>query len=248
MSIKTKFVSGAAILFALMFIVVLFQNGKLNNEIEQIDIENQNLVGQVSYMNTLKFEISELEDENFILSRVLSEEKEVADSYRAIVGDNIKTGLVSKAKEIENQTPLEFETAYAVSKYADMMDLNVSLILSVMELESNFEQYEVGTSQDRGYMQIIPGTEEWLATTYGDSMGLTYDPDRIFEPEYNIGLASIYLSMLRNAYGDDYDRILSEYNRGPGNLKKYYEEHNTYETTYSQVILKKEGKYLALNN
>ena len=116
-----------------------------------------------------------------------------------------------------------------------------------MELESNFNQYEVGADNDRGYMQIIPSTEKWLAETYGEKYGLSYNPERIFEPEYNIGLASIYLSLLKDAYGDNYDRILSEYNRGPYNLQRYFEENNTYETTYSRVILTKEQKYLALN-
>ena len=116
-----------------------------------------------------------------------------------------------------------------------------------MESESNFQQFEVGTSEDRGYMQIIPSTEEWLANTYGVQYGLEYDPERIFDADYNIGLASIYLSLLQKSYGDDYNRILSEYNRGPYNLMEYYKENNTYETTYSRVVLSKEHKYLALN-
>ncbi len=238
-------ISIATIFFILLFIIVVTQNIQLNENIRNIETKN---INQVSQINMLSKEMTALEDENLIIRRVLSDEKEVADSYRLLVGDYQGDDLVAKAKEIKDDTPLDFETAYIVAKYANEFNLNVSLILSVMELESNFSQYEVGADDDRGYMQIIPSTEKWLAEEFGEKIGLSYDPDRIFEPEYNIGLASVYIDLLQNAYGNDYDRILSEYNRGPYNLRKYFEENNTYETTYSRVILTKEQKYLALNN
>ncbi len=247
MTIRKRTVSGAVILFALMLITVLMQNSKMNDQITHLNMNNERLIDEMAQINTLNNEIAQLENENFIIGRVLLEEKEVADSYRAIVGDHAQTDLVAQAKEIENKTPLDFETAYIVAKNSDTFNLNASLILSVMELESNFKQFEVGGADDRGYMQIIPSTEEWLADAYGEEYGLNYDPERIFEPEYNIGLASIYLSLLQRSYGNNYDRILSEYNRGPYNLKEYYLENRTYETTYSRVVLSKEHKYIALN-
>ena len=237
-----------SILIILMLVFTLVQNNEYDAKVEQLNIKNQMLSQQLTQLNVLTKEIEVLEDENYLMSRVLSEEKEVADSYRELVGNNVSKDLVAQAKSIEEETPIDFETAYYVAKYADLFDLNVSLVLSVMELESNFGQFEVGTSEDRGYMQIIPATEEWLATTYGDEIGIEYNPEKIYEPEYNIGLASIYLSLLKNNYGNDYNRILSEYNRGPYNLREYFKENNTYETTYSRVILNKESKYLALNN
>lgn len=159
-----------------------------------------------------------------------------------------KTASVeSRAKEIANGTPLDYESALILVEYADQYDLNPSLILSVIEVESNFNQWEVGTSRDRGYMQIIPATEKWLASDFGSELGLKYNPDRIFDPEYNIGLAAAYLNLLQKNYGDNYSRILSEYNRGPGNLKKYYQKNGTYSTTYSRKVLSAEKRYLAFN-
>lgn len=152
-----------------------------------------------------------------------------------------------RAKEIANGTPLDYESALILVNYADKYDLNPSLILSVIEVESNFNQWEVGSSRDRGYMQIIPATEKWLASDFGSELGLKYNPDRIFDPEYNIGLAAAYLNLLQTNYGDDYSRILSEYNRGPGNLKKYYQKNGTYSTSYSRKVLSAEKDYLAFN-
>ncbi len=152
-----------------------------------------------------------------------------------------------KAKDISSATPLDFNTSLILVDYANRYEMEVSLLLGLMELESNFKQYEVGTAQDRGYMQIIPSTEKWLATAFSEELGFEYDPERIYEPEYNIGLAVVYLNTLKTAYGDNYDRILSEYNRGPYNLRKYYEKYATYETTYSRVVLSRANKYLAYN-
>ncbi|OPL07549.1 MAG: hypothetical protein AVO33_05355 [delta proteobacterium ML8_F1] len=238
----------AAILSILLSATLIVQNFLIYLDNQSLIDENHTLTIELEQITTLNEEIRVLKDENQFIQKILLEEKAVADNYRKLVGDYNHNDLVAKAKEILSSSPLDFETAYIVAKYADQFNLNVSMILSVMELESNFSQYEVGAHEDRGYMQIIPLTEKWLAETYGHEYGLDYDPDRIFEPEYNIGLASIYLSLLRDAYGNDYNRILSEYNRGPSNLQSYFEENETYETTYSRVILSRESKYYALND
>lgn len=151
------------------------------------------------------------------------------------------------AREISDATPLDFESASVLVKYADIYDIPYSLILSIIEIESNFTPTLVGTSQDRGYMQIIPGTEKWLATEFGEELGLTYDPNRIFEPSYNLALGIKYIAELMDQHGADYERILSEYNRGPVNLKRYYAANRTYSTTYSKTVLSRQHKYVALN-
>jgi len=162
--------------------------------------------------------------------------------------DSLDTTQLEKAKEISDATPLEYESAVILVKYADIYDIPYSLVLSIIDIESGFQKNLVGADRDRGYMQIIPGTERWLAKTFGDELGLSYDPNRIFEPEYNLALGIKYLDELMSDYGVDYDRILSEYNRGPNNLKKYYEANRTYSTTYSRKVLSKNTSYVALND
>lgn len=152
--------------------------------------------------------------------------------------------LDERVQIILELTPLDAETAKIVLEYADDYNVRPSLILGVMDLESNFSQYLVGTSQDRGYMQIIPGTEKWLATKHGEELGLSYNPERIFEADYNIPLAVKYLSILLEQYNNNDTKALTSYNRGDGGLKKWYEIHGTYETAYSRVVLKREKKYL----
>lgn len=150
-------------------------------------------------------------------------------------------------QDIEKNTPLDFDTSYVIISYARKFNIKPSLILAMIDLESNFEQYCEGSHKDRGYLQIIPSTEKWLAEEFGDELNIEYNPERIFEPEYNIALGSAYISLLSSAYGDDINRILSEYNRGPYNLKKFYDKHKTYETAYSRSILTREKKYEHFN-
>jgi len=156
--------------------------------------------------------------------------------------------LEENASKIMEVTNLPEEAALSVVKYSEDLDIKTSLLLALMELESDFNKYEVGTHEDRGYMQIIPGTEKWLAEEYGDMIGVKYDPERIFDEDYNIGLSAVYINILHDAYGDNFHRILSEYNRGPYNLKKYYEKNGTYSTSYSRKVLSLEKKYQPLNS
>lgn len=224
----------------LILVVSLFSGFKSNKGV----VEQELVIDEVSIESEV-VEINEDEstlEENTVLSdevmaRPLGEESDIE-----IDEDELK------ALEIVDSTPLDMETARIIVEYSNEFDINTSLILAIIDLESNFEQYEVGGAKDRGYMQIIPGTEKWLANEYGHKIGIEYNPERIFEPEYNIGLGVLYIDLLQNAYGTNYNRILSEYNRGPYSLKKYYEKNKTYVTKYSKVVLNREKKYLALND
>jgi uncharacterized coiled-coil protein SlyX len=206
----------------------------------QLEYQNQEYLDTIESLNT---KVAKMEAE-------IDEKKELEEKIKEVEKyiNLDDADSVAKVNEITEGTPLDFETACIVVEYANQFELNPSLILAVIDLESNFKQYEVGAADDRGYMQIIPSTEKWLANEYGDKIGVTYDPEKIFDPEYNIGLGAAYLSLLKNVHGEDYNRILSEYNRGPYNLRRYYEANNTYVTTYSRVVLSREKKYLAFNN
>jgi len=224
----------------------------VKDRIDNLEIEANEAVTLAIKSDKFEMEIESMNQEMDRLKNEL-EDKEALEAKVKRIEEFIDLDAytdedLQKAKDISQSTPLDFQTALILVDYSNKYELKLSLLLGLMELESNFNQYEVGTSLDRGYMQIIPSTEKWLAKAFSEELGFEYDPERIFEPEYNIGLSVVYLNTLRTAYGDNYDRILSEYNRGPYNLKRYYEKHATYETTYSRVVLSRANKYLAYNN
>lgn len=247
--------TGNKVLWSLMVVlsiaVVLLTNAnlKISKEIQVLKSDNIRLESVVSSQ----------EEENERLFIQLQEANEVIKVQRPVVEhfnalskfidfDAFDLGQLETVMRISEETPLSYEGALALVKYADQYDLPYSLVLSIIDLESSFQQNLVGTSRDRGYMQIIPATERWLAHNFGEELGLEYDPSRIFEPEYNLALGIKYLDLLRSNHGDDFERILSEYNRGPSNLARYYSAYQTYSTSYSRTVLAREKKYLALNN
>lgn len=152
-----------------------------------------------------------------------------------------------KAERVLSTIPVDMRSAAAVSYYSRRFGLRTSFVIAVMEQESCFNQYTVGTHQDRGFMQIIPSTERFIAKSYGPGIGLQYNPERIFEAEYNIALSTAYLGDMNYQYQGDNHRMLSEYNRGSGKLATYYRKNGTYATSYSKSVLAKEQKYLELN-
>lgn len=150
---------------------------------------------------------------------------------------------VQRATLVDMETPLTLESSLYLIEYCDRYQVDPALVLSVIEVESNFDATAVGSSRDRGLMQIIPSTEKWLARNFGTELGLPYNPENIFEPEYNLGLAIRYIAYLSHSHDGDTHRALSEYNRGSKNLAKYYQNFNTYQTSYSKSILSRVDKY-----
>jgi len=195
----------------------------LQRKLENVEME---LVEKTNQIKSIK------ESEAYALS------KEIAQ-YLDIENDE----HITKAIQIFENTPLDLQTSSLIVSYSEKLNVDIPLVLGLIDLESEFKQYEVGYSQDRGYCQIIPSTEKWLTKEYGHLLNLEYDPDRIFDPEYNIGLGMIYLSILEKAYGDDTNRILTEYNRGPYNSKAYYERNNTYVSSYSKTVASRASNY-----
>ncbi len=206
-----------------------------SREEDEFDI----LVGRINRkFKDFEVLIKEVERKNKIL-----EELEPVQKY---VNMDISSDL-DKVVSISKTTTLDLQTAAIIIAYSEKFDLNPSLVLGVIKLESNFDQYEVGSHEDRGYMQIIPATEKWLTQEYGYRLGLEYNPDIIFEPHYNIGLGIIYLNLLKEAYGNNYHKILSEYNRGPYKLREYFNKNKTFATSYSRGVLRREKEFLQMN-
>ena len=220
-----------------------------SEKVKAYENENQRMAVQIDSLEDSVDSLTDaLEDANATIDAQAPTVKAYEKIAEHIDLDSYDVAQLESAKEISEETPLDYDAALALVKYADLYEIPYSLVLSIVEMESNFQSDLVGANQDRGYMQLIPNTERYLANTFGEELGLTYDPDRIFEPAYNLALGIKYLDILSDNYGDDYNRILSEYNRGPGNLAKYYAENRTYVTSYSRKVLSTEQKYVVLNN
>ncbi len=222
---------------------------ELKNQVDVLCMENATLKEENAQMIEIQNDNSEL---RLDLKR---KEKDIADLEIMLSSyfeggkyTNLGFKELKKVNEIAASTPLDLEASAALVHYVELYDLDYSLILSIIETESNFQPYLVGTSNDRGLMQIIPSTEKALVDLYGSTIGVDYNPNRIFEPDYNLGLGISYIAHLVNIYGMDEDKVLTAYNRGDGGMASYYANYSTYSTPYSRSVIDRSTKYRELDS
>ena len=150
-----------------------------------------------------------------------------------------ETSIVEKDLKNMNLKTLVRTIVYDMSqKY----DLQPSLVMGVIEVESNFQQEllhaNTNGTVDKGLMQLNESTYPWLAK----KVGLNYKKGMELNIHSNIEMGIYYLSYLQNLNSNPHF-VLTAYNRGPGGAQKWYEWYGTYETTYSRVVMKKIQKY-----
>jgi len=96
-------------------------------------------------------------------------------------------------------------------------NLDPFIVLGVLKTESDFDPYAVGLSGERGLGQLMENT----AIPVAQNLGYEYDPEKLFNPEYNIELTITQLSYLYNLYERDINKTLTSYNRGKQGLMDY---------------------------
>lgn len=101
--------------------------------------------------------------------------------------------------------------------------LDAYLLAAIIKTESNFNPGAVSAKGARGLMQIMPETGRWVAGKKGLQ---GYDPERLFNPEYNIKIGVWYVSELYREYRGDTLLVLAAYNAGRGNVNRWLEQNN----------------------
>lgn len=102
-----------------------------------------------------------------------------------------------------------------IRKYCDKYSVEPSLVLSVIWTESKFRPRAVSGAGAVGLMQLLPSTAEYVASM----LGVEFDEDKLYEPEYNIMLGTKYLAYLGERFEGDY--VLAAYNAGEGRVSKW---------------------------
>lgn len=97
------------------------------------------------------------------------------------------------------------------------------LVLAITRQESEFDPYAKSPSGALGMMQLLPGTARETAR----KNGVEYTISRLYEPEYNWTLGSLYLNRMIENYGGSYVMAIAAYNAGPGNVRKWVQQFGT---------------------
>lgn len=107
-----------------------------------------------------------------------------------------------------------------VQKKADDYRIDPYLVWSIMREESHFNTWAESRVGARGLMQIIHSTGEWIAQKLNYEK---YEPDALFNPEFNINLGAWYLQYLLDRFDDNNLLVIAGYNAGPGITDKWLE-------------------------
>jgi peptidoglycan lytic transglycosylase len=120
-----------------------------------------------------------------------------------------------EARRVEEIPEEALRTAYPLP-YRDLIEresqhyhLDPMLVAGLIRQESAFATDAVSYANAVGLMQLWPPTATKLART----LKFRYARGRLFDPEYNVKLGTLYLSDLLNAYGTP-EAALAAYNAG----------------------------------
>jgi soluble lytic murein transglycosylase len=92
-----------------------------------------------------------------------------------------------------------------------------AFVFSLIRQESNFDPDMRSGAGARGMMQLMPGTAQGLAR----SLGVSYSPERLDDPAYNVRLGTAYLDNILDRFDGSYVMAAAAYNAGPGRLPQW---------------------------
>jgi len=206
---------------------------KLHSNDKQIN-KNNDLIYNISEITKTQNEYlrDEKEREVQVLKAELKElKKEKKKSYTAIEDFIVEESGLSRD-----------DSNYLIES-SKVIGVDPMLMLSLIRVESFFDPYLVGTSGERGLGQLMANTAKPVA----ESIGVEYDPEKLFEPKYNILLFTTQFGYLLDYYEGDIHKTLTAYNRGQYGLEKYMASRSSYArpevSIYSSTILKYASEY-----
>lgn len=126
-------------------------------------------------------------------------------------------GEIRRSQELE---PL-------IAQAANRLDLPIPLIRAVVWRESDFNPRAVGTSGERGLMQVTPGAaQDWAQATRQRSFQNT----DLFDPQTNLAAGTWYLGRALKRWSNaDKPEVfaLAEYNAGITHARRWAKQNQT---------------------
>ena len=127
----------------------------------------------------------------------------------------------------------EVRLAHQVYNYSKHLELDPLLVISVIRVESDFSAEAVSPMGARGLMQVMPSTARFIT----EAQGWTWPGEEcLFEPSFNIRLATVYLSGLLSKFGSVEDALIA-YNCGEGALRQMMSTGEPIPRAFSRRVL-----------
>lgn len=97
-------------------------------------------------------------------------------------------------------------------------NLELSLVLSVINIESGWDEKAVSHSGAMGLMQVMPTTAKEVA----EKLSLSdFTEEDLYDANTNIEIGCFYLRYLLDTFGDDEKLALCAYNAGPNKVREW---------------------------
>ncbi|MEA3407253.1 MAG: transglycosylase SLT domain-containing protein [Chloroflexota bacterium] len=107
-----------------------------------------------------------------------------------------------------------------VTAEAATFDVDPLLIWAIMRQESRFDARARGYAGERGLMQIMPTTQEWIANALEEAIS----PGEAYTPPKNVRMSAWFLRWLLEYYDGDAELALLAYNGGASNVDRWLED------------------------
>jgi len=129
--------------------------------------------------------------------------------------------LAKKAPELGLE--LRVQVSRAIAEEARRAGYDPLLILSIIDVESEFDVDAVSSQGARGLMQIQPATLHWFA----EKQGLRLSREEMAaDPALCVRLGIRYLRSLQDRFGGDLSMALMAYNAGPDRVRQAIRERS----------------------
>ncbi len=156
--------------------------------------------------------------ENFVSYILNQKNKNKTFNALAIINDDFGTNIAKQTAFYA----LKYDVIYDEETFMKSTASDDGLINALIKKETNFNKNFIGTSGERGLMQIMPSTGKRVAK----QMGLKFDKQKLQkDEEYNVKIGSEYLSKLLEKFDNNKVLALASYNAGIGNVIKWIEKN-----------------------
>ena len=112
-----------------------------------------------------------------------------------------------------------------VEKHQKNGDNPEGYLYSIMRKESGYDPHVLSYADAQGLMQMIPATTKRVAKT----LGLPYDPGKLYEPAYNVQTASWYIGHLLSKFKTQVPLAAGSFNSGPRPVMTWIDKHGSRE-------------------
>jgi len=130
--------------------------------------------------------------------------------FKALIIESLPTGVQPKLVPYLDLS-LEISEAYQLDPF---------WLISIMWIESQFNEVAKSNKSAHGLMQIMPNTGRFLAEKLNVKLNQEEVKDALLSPVVNIEMGAIYLKMLLDQFANDYQLATIAYNMGPVNVSK----------------------------